>query len=72
VHDPEPRVFSLQGDSDCHGVGIPVEGEEPALRAQLLENGAGVSPAPESPIDIEAVGPNGQKLQHLVLEDRYM
>ncbi len=72
VHDLKARIGSLQVASDRHGVGVPIEGEQPATRTKLLKDGTRVSPAPKSPIDIEAVGPNGQKLQHLVLEDRHM
>ena len=72
MHDLEPGIFGLQKATNGHSIRVPVEGQQPAGRAELFENGARMSAASESAIHIEAVGPNGQKLQHLVLEDRHM
>src|ERR1700681_1202033 len=52
------------------GGGIAVESDEPATRSQCVENAQGVSSAPESRVEVDAVGFDCQRGHGFLEQDR--
>lgn len=70
VDDAEARVGDVCGGN--HRRGVAVEGEQPTVRAETLEDGAAVSATPKGGVDVDAVRVDPQCVECFVEKDRDM